>query len=379
MSARFAAVLPAAGVGARAGFAENKVLRPFGGASALRRSASAFALHPLIGTVAVCVAEADRAAAARETAGLNGVIFVPGGETRTQSVKNALEALAALPCPPDYVLIHDAARPFVGRRLIDGCIETVRQFGSAVCALPCTDTAVRAQCGFIAESVPREGLFTVQTPQGFAFPALLEAYRKIAPGDNFTDDAGVYAKYVAPPRLFAGEARNKKLTFAEDFIMDETRTGIGVDTHAFCAGDHIVLGGVRIPHERGLRAHSDGDALCHAVTDALLSAAGLPDIGHYFPDTDPQYAGADSLALLKEVRAIVEREGWKACNVSASVVAERPKLAPHIAQMKRNIADALQIQENAVGIAAGTNEGLGYIGRGEGITAIANVLLRGDA
>ena len=231
----------------------------------------------------------------------------------------------------------------------------------------------------MTESVPREGLFTVQTPQGFSFPALLEAYRKIAPGDNFTDDAGVYAKYVAPPRLFAGEARNKKLTFAEDFIMSETRTGIGIDTHAFCAGEFIVLGGVRIPCENGLRAHSDGDALCHAVMDALLSAAGLPDIGHYFPDTDPQYAGADSLALLKEVRALLEQEGWRVGNVSASVVAERPKLAPHVAQMKRNIADALHIQENAVGIAAGTNEGLGYIGRGEGITAVANVLLRGGA
>ena len=376
MSARFAAVLPAAGVGTRAGFAENKVLRPFGGASALRRSASAFALHPLIGTVAVCVAEADRAAAARETAGLDGVIFVPGGETRTQSVKNALEALAALPCPPDYVLIHDAARPFVGRRLIDGCIETVRQFGSAVCALPCTDTAVRAQCGFIAESVPREGLFTVQTPQGFAFPALLEAYRKIAPGDNFTDDAGVYAKYVAPPRLFRGDPCNRKLTFSEDFSVREFRTGIGIDTHAFAKeGDHIVLGGVRIPCAARLLAHSDGDVLAHAVMDALLSAAGLADIGHLFPDTDPAYAGADSLLLLKEVVARVRGEGFAVQNVSAAIVAQRPKLAPHVPAMKQNLARALGVSENCVGITAGTNEGLGALGRGEGITVTATALL----
>ena len=160
--------------------------------------------------------------------------------------------------------------------------------------------------------------------------------------------------------------------------MNETRTGIGVDTHAFGAErKYIVLGGVRIDAPTGLHAHSDGDVLCHAVMDALLSAAGLPDIGHYFPDTDPQYAGADSLRLLERVREAIEAAGFAAENVSASILAERPKLAPYILQMKENIARALGIGEGAVGIAAGTNEGLGYIGRGEGITVVANVLLRG--
>ena len=188
----------------------------------------------------------------------------------------------------------------------------------------------------------------------------------------------MYAKYVAPPRLFAGEVRNKKLTFAEDFAMNETRTGIGIDTHAFCEGDHIVLGGVRIPHDRALRAHSDGDVLCHAVMDALLSAAGLADIGHYFPDTDPQYKDADSLALLAQVRELIEKQGYSVGNVSAAIVAQRPRLAPYIAQMKQNLANVLQICEQNVGISAGTNEGLGYLGRGEGITVTATVLLRSD-
>ena len=159
--------------------------------------------------------------------------------------------------------------------------------------------------------------------------------------------------------------------------MNETRTGVGVDTHAF-GGDknYIVLGGVRIPAASGLVAHSDGDVLCHAVMDALLSAAGLSDIGHYFPDTDPQYKGANSLILLENVRKLIENEGFCAENVSAAIVAQAPKLAPHIRQMKQNLAHALQISERAVGITAGTNEGLGYLGRGEGITVIANVLLR---
>ena len=308
---------------------------------------------------------------------LQNVLLTEGGETRTASVRNALEALAALPCPPDYVLIHDGARPFVTQKIIDDCIATVRQFGSAVCALPCTDTAVRAESGFIRETVPREGLYTLQTPQGFAFPALLAAYRKIAESDAFTDDSGVFRRYAAPPRLFRGDPANKKLTFPEDFDVEEFRTGVGVDTHAFGAErDHIVLGGVRIPFSAGLRAHSDGDVLCHAVMDALLSAAGLPDIGHYFPDTDPQYAGADSLALLAKVRGILAGHGARIANVSASIVAEKPRLAPHIPQMKQNIARALGIAEGAVGIAAGTNEGLGYLGRGEGVTVIANALIK---
>ena len=371
------AIIPAAGSGSRAGFRENKLLRRVGGAPVLQRTAAAFAANAQIAGIAVCVNERDREAVRAMLAPLENVLLVEGGETRTASVRNALEALAALPCPPDYVLIHDGARPFVTQKIIDDCISTVRQFGSAVCALPCTDTAVRAESGFIRETVPREGLYTLQTPQGFAFPALLAAYRKIAGSDAFTDDSGVFRRYAAPPRLFRGDPANKKLTFPEDFDVEEFRTGVGVDTHAFGAErDHIVLGGVRIPFSAGLRAHSDGDVLCHAVMDALLSAAGLPDIGHYFPDTDPQYAGADSLALLAKVRGILAGHGARIANVSASIVAEKPRLAPHIPQMKQNIARALGIAEGAVGIAAGTNEGLGYLGRGEGVTVIANALIK---
>ena len=371
------AVIPAAGAGSRAGFEKNKILQKVGGASVLWRTVSAFARNENIAGVAVCANKNERAEIERELRGFAKVLYADGGSTRTESVKNALEVLAALPCPPDYVLVHDAARPFVSQKIIDDCIRTVRAHGSAVCALPCTDTLVHAQNGIITGSYDRETAFTLQTPQGFGFAELLAAYRKITPADSFTDDSGVYAKYVAPPFLFMGEKRNIKLTFREDFAMNETRTGIGVDTHAFGAEQkYIVLGGVRIDAPTGLHAHSDGDVLCHAVMDALLSAAGLADIGHHFPDTDPQYKGADSLALLAKVRELIENEGFTVGNISAAIVAEAPKLAPHIQKMKQNIADVLQISERAVGISAGTNEGLGYLGRGEGITVIANALLR---
>ena len=371
------AVIPAAGSGTRAGFEKNKILQKVGGASVLWRTVSAFAQNEDIAGIAVCTNGADRDAIARELARFPSVLLTEGGSTRTESVKNALETLAALPCPPDYVLVHDAARPYVSQKVIDDCIKTMRAHGSAVCALPCTDTLVHAQSGIIAGSYDRDTAYTLQTPQGFAFAELLAAYRKITPADSFTDDSGVYAKYVAPPHIFAGEKRNSKLTFREDFAMNETRTGVGVDTHAF-GGDknYIVLGGVKIPAARGLVAHSDGDVLCHAVMDALLSAAGLSDIGHYFPDTDPQYKGANSLILLENVRKLIENEGFCAENVSAAIVAQAPKLASHIRQMKQNLAHALQISERAVGITAGTNEGLGYLGRGEGITVIASVLIK---
>ena len=371
-----AAIIPAAGSGSRAGFSKNKILQKIGGSSVIARTVSAFAQNAGISRIVVCANEADRKDLARELAPFD-LCFAAGGATRTESVKNALGLLAALPYPPDYVLIHDAARPFVSQKVINDCIDTVRQFGSAVCALPCTDTAVLAESGFISDTVERDKLFTLQTPQGFAFAPLYEAYGKITESDAFTDDSGVYKKYVAPPRLFAGEKGNIKLTFAEDFQMETYRTGIGTDTHAFGAEkDHIVLGGVKIPSQRGLIAHSDGDVLCHALMDALLSAAGLADIGHHFPDTDPAYKDADSLALLARVYALLQKRGFSVVNVSAAISAERPKLAPFIAQMKKNLADVLHIFEQCVGISAGTNEGLGYIGRGEGITVIATALIK---
>ena len=187
------AVIPAAGAGSRAGFEKNKILQKMGGASVLWRTVSAFAQNENIAGIAVCANKNERAEIGRELCGFAKVLYADGGSTRTESVKNALEVLAALPCPPDYVLIHDAARPFVSQKIIDDCVKTVRAHGSAVCALPCTDTLVHAQNGIIAGSYDRETAFTLQTPQGFGFAELLAAYRQITPADSFTHDSGVYA------------------------------------------------------------------------------------------------------------------------------------------------------------------------------------------
>lgn len=364
------AILCAAGSGSRAGFSGNKVLRELNGLPVLLYSVSAFAATA--DEILIACREEDRTRIDALLSPFPHARTVIGGRTRTQSVYSALQAAQG-----DIVLIHDAARPFVTRKIIWDCIVCVRQFGSGVCALPATDTTVLAEDGRIVSVPARKDVFTVQTPQGFLRDELLRAYTAAFSEereDDFTDDSGVYAAYIAPPHIFLGDRANKKLTYPEDFAPAE-RAGFGVDTHAFGEGDHIVLGGVRIPHTRGLVAHSDGDVLVHALMDALLSAAGLRDIGHYFPDTDARFAGADSMALLAEVVQLVKEHGLAPKNVSLTILAQRPRLAPHIGAMKANLAAALSLPPDAVGIAAGTNEHLGYVGEEKGITCFAMVLL----
>ena len=364
------AILCAAGSGSRAGFSENKILRELNGLPVLVCSVSAFAA--IADEIIIACRGEDRARIDALLSPFPNARTVIGGGTRTQSVYSALQAAQG-----DIVLVHDAARPFVTRKIIEDCIACVREFGSGVCALPATDTTVLAESGCIASVPARRDVFTVQTPQGFLRADLQRAYEAaFAAGREaeFTDDSGVYAAYIAPPRLFLGDRVNKKLTYPEDFAPAE-RAGFGVDTHAFGEGDHIVLGGVHIPHTRGLVAHSDGDVLVHALMDALLSAAGLRDIGHYFPDTDARFAGADSMALLAEVVRLVKEQGFAPKNVSLTILAQKPRLAPHIEAMRANLAAALSLPPDAVGIAAGTNEHLGYVGEEKGITCFAMVLL----
>lgn len=373
----FYAVIPAAGCGSRTGFAKNKILQKLGGVTVLRRTVSAFARHPRIGKIAVCVNETDREEIQTELRDFPQVLFTEGGKTRAESVFNALSELKK--SPPDYVLVHDAARPFVTQKIIDDCIRCLIEHGSAVCSLPCTDTLAAADFGMITGSLDRGKMRLLQTPQGFGYADLLSAYERVENADAYTDDSGIYAQYVAPPFLFAGDIKNVKLTYAEDFKMENfTRCGVGVDTHKFGEGSEIVLGGVYIPHEKKLIAHSDGDVLVHAIMDALLSAAGRADIGTQFPDTDKKFAGADSLKLLGSVYDMLKNDGFAVVNVSAAIVSEKPKLAPYIPKMKENIAYVLHISERDVGVSAGTNEGLGYVGKGEGITVFANAAIRSE-
>ena len=371
---KISAVVPAAGAGARAGFSKNKLVSFFRGEPVLYRTVSALSACESIGEIVIAAAKRDIAEISAMFEKFANVRAVCGGDTRTQSVLFALRACDS----PDYVLIHDGARPFVTQKILNDCIETVRAHGSAVCALPVTDTIALCAEEKIGSIPDRSALYALQTPQAFSYAEILAAYEKIG-GETFTDDSGVYAKFVAPPQIFAGDVKNKKLTFREDFLSDPLpapRVGVGIDTHAFGkAQDHIVLGGARIPSESGLIAHSDGDVLVHAVMDALLSAAALPDIGHFFPDTDPAFADADSLRLLERVRDLLAEKGFAPRNVSAAIQAERPRLQKYIFSMRENIARALRISPDDVGLSAGTNEGLGYVGEGKGITVTAYVSL----
>ena len=368
------AIICAAGKGERAGFAENKILRELNGLPVLSYSLSAFA--PFTDELLVTVSEQDEARVKTLLSPFPHARTVRGGKTRGESVLLALRETNG-----DIVLVHDAARPYVTEKIIRDCIGSVKQFGSGVCALPATDTVVLAENHQILSAPARDSIYTVQTPQGFRTKKLLAAYeRALKDQRTFTDESGVYAAYVEPPRLFLGDAKNKKLTFAEDFSLAE-RVGFGVDTHAFYSDSEsmplisfITLGGARIPSERALKAHSDGDVLAHALMDALLSAAGLRDIGYHFPDTDEKYRDADSMELLAEVLRLVQEQGLKPRNVSISILAEKPRLSPYIEKIRQNLADALSLSLSRIGVAAGTNERLGYVGEGKGITVYATVL-----
>ncbi len=371
-------ILCAAGSGKRADLPENKILHELNGMPVLCHSLSVFA--PYADEMLVVCREEDAERILPLLSQYENVRLVNGGATRAESVYRALGEAAG-----DTVLIHDAARPFVTQEIIGNCIACVGEYGSGVCALPVTDTVVSVKNGYGALS--RGDVFTVQTPQGFKRDELLSAYRQAEREgtlSSFTDDSGIYAKYIGRPHLFMGDRCNKKLTYAQDFCIAE-RVGFGVDTHAFAHQNeidrgiarlnlnYITLCGTVIPSNRALEAHSDGDVPVHALMDALLSAAGERDIGCLFPDTDPQYSGISSMALLNKVTAMLRNKGFGVQNVSVSILCETPRLSPYIGEMRKKLAAALGCEN--IGIAAGTNEKLGYIGEGRGITAYAMVLL----
>lgn len=376
--AKVSVIIAAAGRGERAGFGKNKLLRPLWGAPVLWHTLKKFAF-PGVDEVVIASSPRD----AEEISLLAkpfGFKVTMGGETRTESVKRALAEVTG-----DIVLVHDGARPFVSRGLISSCISAVKKYGSAVCALPSTDTA--ALCGGenIEEYCNRSKLFMLQTPQGFYAADLRRAYG-LAGGQNFTDDSAVYKKYIGSPHIIAGEKENIKLTYAEDFgrefpplpssLPSFQRIGFGADVHAFTAGNGVTLGGVKIPCDASLKAHSDGDVLFHAVTDALLSAAGLKDIGFYFPDSDEKYKGANSADMCATALKEVKKAGYAPVNISVTVQAEKPRLAAYADKIISNLAQVLETATENVAVAAGTCEKLGFVGEGLGIAAYAAVLLR---
>ncbi len=369
------AIVCAAGKGERAGFAKNKLLERINGKTVLERTLSAFDFSAVT-EILVTASQADFAEISALCGRFPRTRAVLGGSTRFQSVFNALRQASG-----ELVLVHDGARPFVKTETILGCIASVLQYGSGVCAVPAVDTiALTDGAGKIAEVPPRKDAFALQTPQGFYTAELLSAYEKAAAekSGSYTDDSSVFAAFVGRPRICAGARDNIKLTYAEDFKDNFARVGFGVDTHAFGrATDFVMLGGVKVPSDSGLIAHSDGDVLAHAVMDAMLSAAGLKDIGYYFPDKDEKWRNADSMKMLVAVKELIAAEGFAVKNLSVAVQAERPRLAAYIDAIRQSLAAALEIGPPAVGVSAGTNEGLGYVGEGKGITVSAYVLLKG--
>lgn len=369
-------IICAAGKGTRAEMGRNKLLAPLLGAPALFHTLSAF---EGFGHMIVTASRGDIAEITAICAPFDAEV-AEGGETRTDSVKKALAR-----CKGDIVLIHDGARPFVTREIIENCIDSVKKYGSGICAAPVTDTIAVADGGKIAEVPQRRSLAAIQTPQGFMTEDIKRAY-SLAEGDGniYTDDSSIYRRYICAPTLCEGSASNRKLTYKSDFVAaypplnaaKGQAIGLGVDVHAFGAErPFVTLCGERIPCDSGLVAHSDGDVPVHAAMDALLSAAGLKDIGHYFPDTDPEFSGADSMLLMKKVCELIKSEGYKLVNLAITIRAEKPRLAKHIDAMKSNVARAAGLEAERIGISAGTSEGLGFVGRGLGIEASAVALL----
>ncbi len=366
-------IICAAGKGLRAGFSKNKLLVPYAGSNVLCKTVSAFDF-PAIDEIIVTANAEDMQEITTILEQFSRTKAVLGGADRSHSVYNALKE-----CSCDIVLIHDGARPFVSREIIEGCIESVKSNGSGICAVACSDRVAVAKNGKIISVPQRDTLRQIQTPQGFFLENIRAAYERAFESENpsFTDDSSVFAQYCGAPYLCDGSRDNIKLTYAEDFIDNQARCGFGVDTHAFGKEqDYIVLAGVKIPSDSGLIAHSDGDVLVHAVMDAMLSAAGLKDIGHYFPDTDEAWKDASSMKMLALVNGLLAEQGLAVKNLSVAIQAEKPRLAKYIDEMKNSLSSVLRLDPAYIGVAAGTNEGLGYVGEGKGITVNAYVLLK---
>ena len=364
-------VILCGGSGTRMGAAGNKTLLRVGGEPAIVRSARTF-LKAADGIVLVTRA-GEEALFSQTLAehGLTAFAVVPGGEDRQAS---ALCGLEALPPDAEIALIHDGARPFVTEEIIRRVVGSVKQSGSGVAAIPARDTIKRAdETGLVLETLDRSALWQMQTPQGFYVKDLLSAHQNAAA--RYTDDAALMEAAGHPVHLVLSSPDNIKLTSPEDLRMVNgmltPRIGTGFDAHRLAEGRELWLGGVKIPYEKGLLGHSDADAPLHALTDALLGAAAMGDIGHLFPDSDPAYKGISSILLLEEVRKRLTDAGFAIGNIDLTIVCQAPKLAPYIPQMRERIAKALQIGVERVSVKATTTERMGYEGRSEGISAQA--------
>lgn len=384
MKQRFGAVIVAAGNSTRMGGTRSKVLEPLCGRPVLWYSLSAFSSCGEIGELAVVCREEDRAQFQAVIDGFLSehrsapkIFLTTGGAQRQDSVCAGVGALSE---KLEYIVIHDGARPLVSLDVISAVCADAVEYGAATAAVPSKDTCKLGD-GFVEATPPREKLYAVQTPQAFRRDLYLYALEKARQeGKTYTDDCQLIEATGGRVRLSRGDYQNRKLTTPEDLLIARAllgegscnmRVGYGYDVHRLVEGRRLILGGVEVPFEKGLLGHSDADVLAHAIADALLGAAALGDIGHLFPDNDPCYEGADSMVLLSKVCALLRKHGFEIGNIDGTVIAQRPKLAPYISEMREKIAAACGISAGQVSVKATTEEKLGFTGAGEGIAASA--------
>lgn len=388
-----AVIIAAGGAGLRMGADIPKLFLPLHGRPVLLYALAAFAAHEMIDLVCVVVPAAYRSRAeqilesCKKDLGPAEILLTHGGATRQQSVANGLRQL---PAAISFVLVHDGARPLVDQDTISRTIAAVRQHGAAIAAVPVIDTLKKVREARILKTVDRTELWQAQTPQGAERGLLQQAYA-FAEETGFigTDEASLLEHASIPAVVTSGSPSNIKITGPADLLLAEVllsrknphdrhgtpRIGHGYDAHCLAAGRPLVLGGVTIPHEQGLVGHSDADVLTHALCDAVLGALAKGDLGTHFPDTDPQFRGVNSLGLLEQVMAMARRDGFSLGNCDITVVAQEPKLAPYIEDMRKNIARTAVCEPQQVSIKATTTERMGFPGRGEGIAAHAVALL----
>ena len=372
---RTVALVVGAGEGQRFGGELPKQYHLLAGVAVMRRSLKAFMDHPDVSAVQAVIHPNHHELYDAAAQGLALPVPVDGGATRQGSVLNGLESLNA--DEPSTVLIHDAARPLVDPGVISRVLAALQTSPGAIPALAVADTLKRSDGQFVETTVDRQGLWRAQTPQGFHYQNILAAHRQ-ASGDELTDDAAVAERAGLAVAIVEGSEDNVKVTRTGDMVRaerilgaGETRTGLGFDVHRFGPGDHVMLCGVKVPHEFGLEGHSDADVGLHAVTDALLGAIGEGDIGTHFPPSDPQWKGTESDIFLRHAGDMIAGKGGRISNIDVTLICEQPKIGPHRAAMIKRMAEILSITEHRISIKATTTERLGFTGRGEGIAAQA--------
>jgi 2-C-methyl-D-erythritol 4-phosphate cytidylyltransferase/2-C-methyl-D-erythritol 2,4-cyclodiphosphate synthase len=375
------AIIAAGGRGERFGAERAKQFLSIGGRTMLERSVDAFLKHPSVNEVIVALPAESAADPPDYLTGVTKPLrVVAGGERRQDSVAAAFRATADR---SDVIVVHDAARPFASADLIERTIAAAAESGAALAAIAARDTVKQTDGSFVRATLDRRSIFLAQTPQAFRRGVLRDA---LAIESDATDEASLAEQAGHPVRIVEGEATNIKITTPEDLVIAEaiggssrpartSRAGIGYDLHRLVEGRPCILGGLTIPFDRGLAGYSDADALCHAVIDAILGAAGAGDIGRHFPETEPAWKGASSLDLLRRAVSVVHGLGLAVGNVDATVILERPKLAPHVDAMRANLAEALGVSVDRVSVKGKTNEGVGELGRGEAIAVHAVALL----